>query len=233
MCVWQTWIQPISGRRAMKAVSWEAPRPREWHFILKKALPLPRLSSLIGQKSSQQLHLLKMWMREKHMYKWSAGVRLLTKRSDIGVLSEAGRCCSKASTMQFAIIVARIMYSNGVRVLRNYCGNRLLRIQTQTLSLKQYINTPELNMTYWKINHKLFENTTGNILSGRKQLLGVQLCISLTNVKDNEMYFKEATITFEVIFCLAHASIASFFHDQKKKKELLSIIFWHHQDTVL
>lgn len=48
---------------------------------------------------------------------------LLTKRSDIGVLSEAGRCCSKASTMQFAIIVAKIMYSNGVTVLRKSCEN--------------------------------------------------------------------------------------------------------------
>lgn len=47
---------------------------------------------------------------------------LLTNRSDIGVLSKAGRCCSKASTMQFAIIVARIMYSNGVRESRKSNG---------------------------------------------------------------------------------------------------------------
>lgn len=32
----------------------------------------------------------------------------------MGVLSLAGRCCSRARTMQLAIIVARIMYSNGV-----------------------------------------------------------------------------------------------------------------------
>lgn len=42
----------------------------------------------------------------------------LTSRSDMGVLSPSGRCCSSASTMQLAMIVARIMYSNGVRGLR-------------------------------------------------------------------------------------------------------------------
>lgn len=41
-------------------------------------------------------------------------VGALTRRSDMGVLSLAGRCCSRARTMQLAIIVARIMYSNGV-----------------------------------------------------------------------------------------------------------------------
>ncbi len=54
---------------------------------------------------------------------------LLTKRSDIGVLSKAGRCCSKASTMQFAIMVARIMYSNGVKVLRNSGGKLIHRLR--------------------------------------------------------------------------------------------------------
>lgn len=43
----------------------------------------------------------------------------LTRRSDMGVLSLAGRCCSRARTMQLAIIVARIMYSNRVWGLRN------------------------------------------------------------------------------------------------------------------
>lgn len=46
-------------------------------------------------------------------------VGALTRRSDMGVLSLAGRCCSRAKTMQLAIIVARIMYSNGVWGLRN------------------------------------------------------------------------------------------------------------------
>lgn len=39
---------------------------------------------------------------------------VLTRRSDMGVLSAAGRCCSRANTMQLAMMVARIMYSNGV-----------------------------------------------------------------------------------------------------------------------
>lgn len=42
----------------------------------------------------------------------------LTSRSDMGVLSPSGRCCSRASTIQLAMMVARIMYSNGVRGLR-------------------------------------------------------------------------------------------------------------------
>lgn len=47
----------------------------------------------------------------------------LTRRSDMGVLSLAGRCCSRAKTMQLAIIVARIMYSNGVWELRSNCNS--------------------------------------------------------------------------------------------------------------
>lgn len=39
----------------------------------------------------------------------------LTSRSDMGVLSSSGRCCSSARTMQFAMMVAKIMYSKGVR----------------------------------------------------------------------------------------------------------------------
>jgi len=39
---------------------------------------------------------------------------VLTSLFDMGVLSSSGRCCSKARTMQLAIMVARIMYSNGV-----------------------------------------------------------------------------------------------------------------------
>ena len=39
----------------------------------------------------------------------------LTSRSDMGVLSSSGRCCSRARTMQFAMMVAKIIYSKGVR----------------------------------------------------------------------------------------------------------------------
>lgn len=37
-----------------------------------------------------------------------------TSLRDIGVLSSSGRCCSRAKTMQLAMMVAKIMYSNGV-----------------------------------------------------------------------------------------------------------------------
>jgi len=47
---------------------------------------------------------------------------MLTKRSDMGVLSMAGRCCSRASTMQLAMMVVRIRYSNGVDKSRKNCG---------------------------------------------------------------------------------------------------------------
>ena len=40
-----------------------------------------------------------------------------TSLLDIGVLSSPGRCCSRAKTMQLAMMVARIMYSNGVERL--------------------------------------------------------------------------------------------------------------------
>lgn len=39
---------------------------------------------------------------------------VLTNLRDMGVLSSSGRCCSRASTMQLAMMVARIMYSKGV-----------------------------------------------------------------------------------------------------------------------
>lgn len=42
------------------------------------------------------------------------GRRAHTSLRDIGVLSSSGRCCSRAKTMQLAMMVARIMYSNGV-----------------------------------------------------------------------------------------------------------------------
>lgn len=43
------------------------------------------------------------------------GAQALTNRSDMGVLSSSGRCCSKARTMQLAMMVAKIIYSKGVR----------------------------------------------------------------------------------------------------------------------
>ncbi|TNN83486.1 hypothetical protein EYF80_006467 [Liparis tanakae] len=46
------------------------------------------------------------------------------RRSDSGVLSPSGRCCSRARTMQLAMMVARIIHSNGVRrreTLGLYC----------------------------------------------------------------------------------------------------------------
>ncbi len=38
-----------------------------------------------------------------------------TSRSDSGVLSPSGKCCSRASTMQLAMMVVKIIHSNGVR----------------------------------------------------------------------------------------------------------------------
>lgn len=40
----------------------------------------------------------------------------VTSRSDRGVLSPSGRCCSRARTMQFAMMVVRIIHSNGVQL---------------------------------------------------------------------------------------------------------------------
>lgn len=39
----------------------------------------------------------------------------LTSLFAMGVLSSPGRCCSSARTTQLAVMVARIMYSKGVR----------------------------------------------------------------------------------------------------------------------
>lgn len=41
----------------------------------------------------------------------------VTSRSDRGVLSPSGRCCSRARTMQFAMMVVRIIHSNGVQLV--------------------------------------------------------------------------------------------------------------------
>lgn len=49
----------------------------------------------------------------------SPSISVLTSRSDMGVLSSSGRCCSRARTMQLAMMVARIMYSKGVWGLRS------------------------------------------------------------------------------------------------------------------
>lgn len=44
--------------------------------------------------------------------------RMLTSLRDMGVLSSSGRCCSRASTMQLAMMVARIIYSKGVEEVK-------------------------------------------------------------------------------------------------------------------
>ena len=43
---------------------------------------------------------------------------VLTSLFAMGVLSSPGRCCSKARTTQLAVMVARIMYSNGVKAAK-------------------------------------------------------------------------------------------------------------------
>lgn len=43
---------------------------------------------------------------------------VLTSLFAMGVLSSPGRCCSKARTTQLAVMVARIMYSNGVKATK-------------------------------------------------------------------------------------------------------------------
>lgn len=45
---------------------------------------------------------------------WGCVCVCVTSRSDKGVLSPSGRCCSRARTMQFAMMVVRIIHSNGV-----------------------------------------------------------------------------------------------------------------------
>lgn len=104
---------------------------------------------MVTNKTEQSITVVAVYylfycIRHEELYsrKWKV-MWLLTKRSDIGVLSKAGRCCSKASTMQFAIMVARIMYSNGVRMLRNSCGeriHRLLHMQTHAWCLVMYLS---------------------------------------------------------------------------------------------
>lgn len=42
-------------------------------------------------------------------------ISFLTNLFAMGVLSSPGKCCSKARTTQLAVMVARIMYSNGVK----------------------------------------------------------------------------------------------------------------------
>lgn len=57
----------------------------------------------------------------------SVFVCVVTSRSDRGVLSPSGRCCSRARTMQFAMMVVRIIHSNGVQLeLRPTSGHRHL-----------------------------------------------------------------------------------------------------------
>lgn len=93
--------------------------------------------------------------------------------------------------------------------------HRLLLIQTQTLSLKQYINTPELNMTNWKINHKLFKDTFWTST--------VSWCsiVYLSNQCKRQHYIWGHFLS---ISCLYSVGLSW----PKEKKELLSIILWYH-----
>lgn len=43
----------------------------------------------------------------------------LTSLFAMGVLSSPGRCCSNARTTQLAVMVARIMYSKGVKATKS------------------------------------------------------------------------------------------------------------------
>lgn len=57
---------------------------------------------------------------------------VLTSRFAIGVLSSPGRCCSKARTTQLAVMVARIMYSKGVKAakLRKILKHKDIKLET-------------------------------------------------------------------------------------------------------
>lgn len=63
----------------------------------------------------------------------------VTSRSDRGVLSPSGRCCSKARTMQFAMMVVRIIHSNGVQLE--------LRPTSPTWSVHTHIHTSHVRYT--------------------------------------------------------------------------------------
>ena len=61
-----------------------------------------------------------------------------TSLRDIGVLSSSGRCCSRAKTMQLAMMVAKIMYSNGVG--KEELRNRITKERTAS-KMAMYIHT--------------------------------------------------------------------------------------------
>ena len=74
-----------------------------------KGSPLLGISVAIG--SQIQTH---PWDWKADKFTRTKQQSKLTNLRDIGVLSSSGRCCSRARTMQFAMMVARIMYSKGV-----------------------------------------------------------------------------------------------------------------------
>lgn len=56
---------------------------------------------------------------------------LLTSWTANGVLSSLGRCSSKASTIQLAMMVRRTMYSKGVREVKDKKCHRKFTINSQ------------------------------------------------------------------------------------------------------
>lgn len=62
-----------------------------------------------------------------------------TSLRDIGVLSSSGRCCSRAKTMQLAMMVAKIMYSNGVG--KEELRNRITKERRTAFKMAMYIHT--------------------------------------------------------------------------------------------
>ena len=62
-----------------------------------------------------------------------------TSLRDIGVLSSSGRCCSRAKTMQLAMMVAKIMYSNGVG--KEELRNRITKERRTASKMAMYIHT--------------------------------------------------------------------------------------------
>lgn len=57
----------------------------------------------------------------------------------MGVLSSPGRCCSNARTTQLAVMVARIMYSNGVKAtkLRKVLSTQVLTHERKKTMLEK------------------------------------------------------------------------------------------------
>lgn len=75
---------------------------------------------------------------------------VLTSLFAMGVLSSPGRCCSKARTTQLAVMVARIMYSNGVKATKLRKGT---------------FNHDTRTELAYEMKHKWCSVTTGDIKS--------------------------------------------------------------------